>query len=206
MSAEQNQRPFGTVSILATVAIAVALVTGLNFINKNKIAYNTQRVQLKSIHALLPVGTTGDILSSQFSIRGEEGLGSANQLMVFRIIRDEEQIGIIMLPLITRGYSGPIELGIGIMKDDSISGVRVIKHTETTGLGDGIDHRVSDWILNFTGRSPANTPAEAWAVTTEGGEFDQLSGATITSRAVINAVNKAVNYHAENKRLFYRQP
>jgi len=206
MPTGQNQRPFATTSVLVTVFIAVMLVTGLNFITKTGIEYNIRRAKFNSIHTLLPEGFAGNIFSSQFTLRGEEGLGLANQLVVFRIIQDHEQTGIIMLPLITRGYNGPVELAIGIMKDDSISGVRVLKHMETKGLGDGIDHSVSDWILNFTGRSPTNTPAEAWAVKAQGGEFDQLSGATITSRAVINSVHKAVNYHAENKRIFYRQP
>ena len=52
-------------------------------------------------------------------------------------------------------------------------------------------------------RSLKDTPLNAWAVESEGGQFDQLSGATISSRTVINAVRKTLDYHEINNDRLY---
>ena len=67
--------------------------------------------------------------------------------------------------------------------------VRVTQHKETPGIGDGIDHRVSDWIFQFEQQSLARTE---WALK-PAGDFDALSGATITSRAMVGAVKEALS-------------
>ena len=193
------------IPLLLTIVAAVTAVSGLNALNKNKIADNMQQEELNAIGGILPDGIDGDIFSHQFTIPGNGLLSPAETLTVFRIMRNNEQTGIVLLPVSTKGYNGPVELAIGIMKDGSITGVTVIKHQETKGLGGDISDPDSGWIAHFTGRSLANTPNEAWAVHGEGGDFDQLSGATITSRTVINAVNKALHYYDENQKILYRQ-
>ncbi|NIQ15194.1 MAG: FMN-binding protein, partial [Candidatus Dadabacteria bacterium] len=50
-------------------------------------------------------------------------------------------------------------------------------------------------MTQFTGRSLENTSSDVWAVEQEGGHFDQISGATISSRAVINAVHVVLEYY-----------
>ena len=70
-----------------------------------------------------------------------------------------------------------------------VLGVRVLSHSETPGLGDGIEAARSDWILGFDGRSLDNTPPADWAVRKDGGAFDQFTGATVTPRAVVWAVH-----------------
>jgi len=84
-----------------------------------------------------------------------------------------------------------------------ITGVRVLGHKETEDLGDGIDQNKSDWIFSFDGRSLRNTEKALWAVKKEGGDFDQLSGATISTRAVIHAVEYTLNYYETNKERLY---
>ncbi len=86
------------------------------------------------------------------------------------------------------GYNGKITLLMGVDAGGNILGVRVISHTETPGLGDKINERKSDWILKFDGKSLGNPPPAKWKVKKDGGDFDQLSGATITPRAVVKAV------------------
>jgi electron transport complex protein RnfG len=72
--------------------------------------------------------------------------------------------------------------------------VRVISHKETPGLGDKIELAKASWINSFVGTS-LNSPDEAgWAVKKDGGQFDQFAGATITPRAVVKAVHKALQY------------
>jgi electron transport complex protein RnfG len=76
----------------------------------------------------------------------------------------------------------------------------VTSHKETPGLGDGIEVERSDWILDFDGKSLENPAREKWAVRRDQGVFDQMTGATITPRAVVNAVKRSLMYfeaHAE---------
>lgn len=84
------------------------------------------------------------------------------------------------------GYSGDIRLLVGLDPKGEILGVRVIEHHETPGLGDKIELRISNWILNFTHQSINEHNLNEWAVKKDGGKFDQFSGATITPRAVVN--------------------
>ncbi len=96
------------------------------------------------------------------------------------------------------GYNGRIDLWLGIDVDGVIEGVRVHAHAETPGLGDKIDHRLSDWIHGFKGHS-LRTPDDAWDVRRHGGEFDQFTGATITPRAVIHAVRQGLEEFREHQ-------
>ena len=78
-------------------------------------------------------------------------------------------------------------------------GVRVISHTETPGLGDKIEVTKSTWILSFNGPSLQNLSIEEWAVKKDGGTFDQFSGATITPRAVVNAVYRGLQFFKKHQ-------
>jgi electron transport complex protein RnfG len=97
------------------------------------------------------------------------------------------------------GYSGDIELRVGVNRDGSIAAVRVLAHHETPGLGDRIELEHSDWLLGFNGRSLGNPAAEGWVVRKDGGEFDQFTGATITPRAVVAAVARALHFAQANR-------
>lgn len=97
------------------------------------------------------------------------------------------------------GYGGPIHLMLGIARDGTILGVRVISHSETPGLGDRIELSKTHWILGFNGLSLANTPAPQWHVKKDGGRFDQFSGATITPRAVVKAVHAGLEFYRHHR-------
>ncbi|MDZ4212321.1 MAG: RnfABCDGE type electron transport complex subunit G, partial [Methylotenera sp.] len=92
---------------------------------------------------------------------------------------------------------------IAIRADGSISGVRVLAHKETPGLGDYIDIAHGNWIKLFNDESVHKTPAEKWQVLKDGGKFDYMVGATITPRAVVKAVLKALQYFEMNKQTVF---
>ena len=58
--------------------------------------------------------------------------------------------------------------------------MRVVSHRETPGLGDLIERGKSDWILQFDGKGIDDPPAAAWAVIKEDGQFDAITGATVS--------------------------
>ncbi len=99
------------------------------------------------------------------------------------------------------GYSGDIFLLVAINKNAEIINTRVIKHQETPGLGDYIDKEKTNWIDIFQSKSFKTTQEKKWAVKKDQGEFDYMTGATITPRAVINALYNALKYFEENKKI-----
>jgi electron transport complex protein RnfG len=111
-----------------------------------------------------------------------------------------------MTVVATEGYSGPIHLLVGIRYDGSLAGVRVVAQHETPGLGDGIEEDRSNWIFQFNGRSLDNPGAKGWAVRKDGGVFDQLTGATISPRAVVKAVHAALLYYRAHREQLFTTP
>jgi len=83
----------------------------------------------------------------------------------------------------------------------------VISHHETPGLGDKIEERKDDWIVEqFNGRSLVEPPLELWQVKRDGGVFDQFTGATITPRSVVNAVKGTLLFVQEHGDSLYATP
>jgi electron transport complex protein RnfG len=104
------------------------------------------------------------------------------------------------------GYSGTIALLVAVDPAGRLLGVRVTGHRETPGLGDFIEERRSEWIRGFDGRSLAEPPAARWQVRKDGGEFDHYTGATITSRAVVEAVRNALLFVERHRAALYAEP
>jgi len=117
---------------------------------------------------------------------------------VYRGIRDS-QVSAVAYRVIGYGYSGEIELIMGLDSDGKILGVRVLSHAETPGLGDKIEEGKSSWILGFNGRSLDNTSSRQWHVKKDGGDFDQFTGATITPRGVVKAVHEGLDLFRQHR-------
>jgi electron transport complex protein RnfG len=112
-------------------------------------------------------------------------------------------VGVILPATARDGYSGDIELLVGVTADGEIAGARVVSHKETPGLGDGIDTKKSPWIMSFDGTSLVSPSQPDWGVKKDGGAFDQFTGATVTPRAVVAAIRRTLEYQALHRdRLF----
>ncbi|WP_108125557.1 electron transport complex subunit RsxG [Saccharospirillum mangrovi] len=106
----------------------------------------------------------------------------------------------VILPLVApEGYTEAIRLIMAVDRSGTLLGVRVTAHRETPGLGDQVELSKSDWILNFDGQSLSQPPLENWQVKKDGGAFDQLTGATITPRAVVRAVARGLQFFERNR-------
>ncbi|MEX2365840.1 MAG: electron transport complex subunit RsxG [Pseudohongiellaceae bacterium] len=196
--------------ILAAFALAAALFLGLvNQQTQPRIIEQHLEAQRQALYEVLPPTRHDNDLVNDTFVLGESNPGLRNlQLLgleeasVGYIARLDKQVSGIILPAIIHdGYSGDIRLLAGINPDGSLSAVRVLAHQETPGLGDKIELRVSDWILDFQGRSLDNPPAPQWRVKKDGGDFDQFVGATITPRAVVNGVSKVLQFYEDNRTL-----
>jgi len=140
-----------------------------------------------------------DILKDTISIAPNELLGNTQPILANRARLNNKPSAIILEAIAHDGYSGDIKLLIAIKTDGSILGVRVLAHKETPGLGDYIDIAKAKWIKLFDKESLLKTSSENWKVKKDGGQFDYMAGATITPRAVVKAVHKALQYFEINK-------
>lgn len=120
-------------------------------------------------------------------------------LLVYRARKAGHVTG-VAFEVSRKGYSGEIKVLLGIDESGKLLGVRVLKHTETPGLGDKIEVGRSDWITRFTGLSLGNPPEAQWAVKKDGGPFDQFAGATITPRALVNAIRDGLRLFAARRK------
>lgn len=119
-------------------------------------------------------------------------------LLVYRASKANHVTG-VAFEASHKGYSGEIRVLLGIDENGKLLGVRVLKHTETPGLGDKIEVTRTDWITRFTGLSLGNPPDAQWAVKKDGGPFDQFAGATITPRAVVTSIRDGLRLFAANR-------
>jgi electron transport complex protein RnfG len=101
------------------------------------------------------------------------------------------------------GYNASIDLLIGVAPIGTVTGVRAVRHRETQGLGDAIDIAKSGWMLQFDGNALTAPAQELWAIAQDEGEFDAISGATVTSRAVVTAVKNTLLYFEAHRDELY---
>lgn len=92
------------------------------------------------------------------------------------------------------GYNGDIELALGVEAGGKIIGIAVLRHTETPGFGAIISEPANPWMNTFVGRS-LNAPARLnWRLSASGGAIDGISGATITSNAIIDGIRQTLDF------------
>jgi Na+-translocating ferredoxin:NAD+ oxidoreductase subunit G len=187
--------------LLSLFTVIGATLVAYTFENtKTRIAANERASLLRNLHVLVPPDShTNDLFRDVIEVQDPTLLGTRNPVQVYRARRNDEPVALVMTPEAPDGYSGAIRLLVGIDPEGTLIGVRVLSHRETPGLGDAIEAERSDWILDFDGRSLGNPPADQWRVRRDGGVFDQFSGATVTPRAVVNAVRKSLIYFERHR-------
>jgi len=193
--------------MLAVFAIgSTSLVVITENTTRDKIADNERQTLLNAINTLVPAADyNNDILADTLEIDPTEVLSTTTPTTVYRARHNQQAIAAIFTSIAPNGYNGRITLLVGIYQTGKLAGVRVITHKETPGLGDKIDERKSNWITQFSGLSLNNPIPAQWAVKKDGGQFDQFTGATITPRAVIQAVKNALHYFEQYQNTLFEQ-
>lgn len=191
-------------SLLAFSAVAVALLAAVYQVAQPRIEAAEAAQQLRVLQQILPADSFDNaLLDDTIEVELPLTLSRPGADTVWRARRGGRPVAVI-LPVTTRdGYSGDIDLLVGIHRDGRVAAVRVVAHRETPGLGDAIEIARSTWIEQFNGRALGDPPDTQWRVRKDGGAFDQLTGATITPRAVVAAVREALAYHAQAHERLY---
>lgn len=203
--AEPVKQKFLTVAagLVLAVLCCLALAIGHHY-TRDRSTANKRAARLQLVSAVMPLRYDNDLLSDRTVITDSSPFSAGLPVTVYRAREHGKPAGLVLLPVRARGYNGLIELAVGIAYDGKLTGVRVYRQQETQGLGDRISQNHSDWIYGFDGHSLQNTPATAWGVKSDGGEFDSLSGATISPRGVIKTVKNVLDYYALNKNQLFK--
>ena len=179
--------------LLVVVAVAgVAAVSFTHLQTRDHIETRQHEQTLRQLDAVLPATAYTNNPAEETVTIDDGRLGIDEPVTAYRARRNGDPVAVILPVTAPDGYSGPIELLVAIRADGSVAGVRVLNHRETPGLGDAIESDRSDWLEGFDDRSLGDPPREEWTVAQRGGKFDGISGATITARAVVQAVGRAL--------------
>ncbi|NYU08050.1 electron transport complex subunit RsxG [Enterobacteriaceae bacterium CCUG 67584] len=180
-----------------TLALFAAVLTGMtalvNGLTKSTIDEQAARQQKALFDQVIPADIYDNDLQKSCYLVQAPALGKGTH-RIFIARKGDTPAGVVMEATAPDGYSGAIRLLVGTDFSGTVLGTRVTEHHETPGLGDKIETRLSDWILQFAGKVIHGIDEPAFAVKKDGGDIDQFTGATITPRAVVNAVKRAGIY------------
>ena len=173
------------VLVLVIITFATALLLG--FVNQATapiIAKNSEDNRTVAMNEL--------IVDAEFSAVDSDGYvaekGQPLIRNVYQATKGGEDAGYCM-EVVPNGFNGAMTVVVGIDADGTVAGAKITQHAETPGLGAKAQADPT-WIPQFAGKPADGT----LAVTKDGGEIVSITGATITSRAVADAVNAAANY------------
>lgn len=186
--------------------VATALLTETQNRTQQRIIDNEIAETMKVLAAVLPKDSyDNELHRDQIMVSDPELLGSTEPQTLYRARKSGRPVAVVMTVTTPIAYVGPIKLLVGISVSGEITGVRVITHRETPGLGDRIEASRSDWLKSFTGQASMRPAYEQWRVKRDDGHFDQVTGATVTSRAVVSAVRDALVYFNKHRDKIFEQ-
>lgn len=187
--------------ILGLFAVVGTGIVGITHsVTKETIQANEELALQRQLNQILPEDQYDNkLVNSTLTLQADNRLGQSEASIVY-IAKQQDSISAMIFNVIApKGYSGEIKMLVGVNMDASLAGVRIVSHKETPGLGDAIETSRSNWVLNFNGKSLQQPQERNWKVRRDGGDFDQFTGATITPRAVVQAVHLCLVYFDRHK-------
>ena len=177
------------ITLFLVSAVAALALGGVYTVTKEPIALAKKKKLEAAIKTVLP----------EFdSIKTVKiALGDGQDSLVYYIAsKNDHVIGTAIKTYTMKGFSGKIELMVGMLQDGTINNTAVVSHKETPGLGDKMDVAKSDFHLQFMGKNTVNYELK---VNKDGGDVDAITAATISSRAFCDAVKRATDSFEKDK-------
>lgn len=189
----------GRRALAIAVPLCALLLALAAWLTHARIASEERRHELALLASVLPPEIyDNDPLADRITLVQREAFGTDAPATVLRARRDGAPSAVVV-DAVAQGYAGPIRLLVGVRMDGHVTGVRVVSHAETPGLGDVFATDGGRWLASFRDRDAAT----AWRVRKDGGDFDQFAGATITPRAIVAAVERARAWCATNRDILF---
>lgn len=188
------------VNLLFFSVIGTAILAYTYDITYGLIAQSEETAKLNLITQVAPASLyDNELIKDTITLPASTQLGTLQDTLAYRGRLKNKPSVVVLEAIAADGYSGKISMIMAIGYDGVISGVRVITHKETPGLGDYIDIAKNKWITLFAQTSHTRYPEADWKVKKDGGKIDYMAGATITARAMAKAVHSALHYVEENR-------
>jgi len=183
------------VLILTAICVVAALALAQVYeLTKEPIARQKRLEVLKAIRAVLPNidnEPDKDVVHLQL---GNTSSAESRQVTLFRGRLKGKLAGVAFVVKSREGYGGNIEIMLGVDPHGVILGVEILSHLETPGLGSKISEEA--FRQQFAGRRLEDT---RWAVRKDGGDIDQITGATVSPRAVVDAIHQGLEFFQKNQ-------
>lgn len=184
--------------LLVFTLVFTALMAGTYKLTAPLLAASALEQKRRLIAEVLPPSTyDNDLLADQVVLPPQKALNGEIDSRLYRARKGDAPVALVFEAAARDGYSGRIELLLAVSADGRLLAQRVTAHKETPGLGDYIDpkkdrNKTRPWITQFDGLGFDAVPQDKWKVRKDGGHFEQMTGATISARAVTNASGSAL--------------
>lgn len=168
-------------TLFLVAAIAALALGGVYVATKGPIALAKKKKLETAIKVVMP---EFDSITTKKVASADGG----DSLTFYYASKNDKVLGAAIKTSTMKGFSGKIELIVGILNDGTINNTSVLSSKETPGLGDKMDIKKSNFSVQFRDKNPANYILK---VTKDGGDVDAITAATISSRAFCDAVERA---------------
>ncbi|MES2820430.1 MAG: RnfABCDGE type electron transport complex subunit G [Pseudomonadota bacterium] len=195
---------YNALLLMLLVTLGVGLTVSLQHCSAPRVTAAQQAAQQRALLEVVPghVGPLREMaLDASPLANRAELLGHRPPRPAFIAHQAGKPSALILQVQAPDGYGGPIDLLVGVSAQGHLLGLKVVVHGETPSLGGRIE--TGDWLQGLVERARQSLPEGGWALKQDQGAFDQISGATLTSRAVVQAVQRALHYaDAQRGQLF----
>jgi electron transport complex protein RnfG len=193
----------GVLALLAAIGAAGTLL--VQQATAPRIEQEQRAIQARNLLDILPLDSYDNQPLDQPLTLANVQLSHSTLLAGYRATRNGQPSAVLLHSRVS-GYGGSIDLLIGIAADGKLVGSKALRHSETPGLGARIAERPNAWLQGFIGKSLGDPGDAGWALKKDNGQFDQIAGATITSRAVIEGIHDSLRYFDEHREQLLGSP
>ncbi|WP_346868022.1 RnfABCDGE type electron transport complex subunit G [Clostridium sp. UBA1353] len=170
---------------LGGILLAITAIAGLIL----AFAYDITRAPIEAKAKEDQAAAMKVVLEAEEFSELKDGVADENVTGIFQAKTSGNDAGYVF-QVNSSGYGGKIELMVGIDAEGAVSGITILSHTETPGLGSKAKDDPS-FAAQYKGLSSEKE-------LTVGSDIQAITGATITSKAVTTGVNTAINYYNTN--------
>ena len=187
------------ISLVLITGCAAALLAGVFEVTKTPIAFSEKSKQVEAIRQV-----TSSFDNSPLEEAFKVAIADGDSLTVFPIKNNGKMTGAAVESGTTKGFSGAIRVMVGFNVDGSVRNYVVLHHSETPGLGS----KMQEWFSDHSRPGQCvigKNLQKPLRVKKDGGEVDAITAATISSRAFLDAINRAhqayrlINYKEDAK-------
>jgi electron transport complex protein RnfG len=180
---------------LTLITVGAGLLLSLvESLTRAPIAEQRRLETLRALQTVLPAFDNSPDADTVELVFGTDKKGRELKRTFFRGRQGTEISGVAFSVTAPDGYSGNINMMVGVDAGGTVVGLEILSHAETPGLGDKITR--DEFKGQFKGKALEGSD---WRVKKDGGDFDQITGATISPRAVVKAVHKGLQFYRDHQ-------